>query len=206
MEEIRDGLWRWTASHPDWTEDADWPEQVGAFAHLDTEGRLVLIDPLLDGGDWSALDALAEQHGGVRAVLVTVRWHHRDAGAAAERYGAALYAPEMGKEREDLTAATRLDQDTDPGGGIRALVVPQAQEAVLWLEAAGTLVAGDVLLARDGRLSVCPDDWLDDPAHAEPTRESLRRALELPLEAVVVSHGEPPLFEGREPLEAALRA
>ena len=63
-----------------------------------------------------------------------------------------------------------------------------------------------MLMARDGRLSLCPPDWLDREDDFEAARESVSRALELPLEAVAVSHGEPPLFEGRAPLEEALRA
>jgi glyoxylase-like metal-dependent hydrolase (beta-lactamase superfamily II) len=207
MEEIGEGLWCWSAAHPDWTEEADWPQRVQAFAHRDEDGSLVLIDPLVEGGDWSALDDLAARHDGVRAVLVSVHWHQRDAAAAAERFGAELYAPSLAKPepRESLRAATPLEDGTDAGGGIRALVVPEAEEALLWLAAARTLIAGDVLLARQGRLSVCPDSWLDDTGNGPAARRSLRRALGLPLEAVVVSHGDPALFEGREPLEAALR-
>ena len=207
MEELREGLWRWTAPHPDWTEDQDWPREVSAFAHLGEDGRLVLIDPIAENGGWGPVDALAEEHGGVRAVLVTVHWHHRDAAAAAARFGAELYAPTLAKPqpRESLRNASPLEDGTDAGGGIRALVIPEAEEALLWLGAARTLLAGDVLLAVDGRLRVCPDSWLDDPANAGAARDSLRRALDLPVAAVAVSHGEPPLFEGREALERALR-
>jgi glyoxylase-like metal-dependent hydrolase (beta-lactamase superfamily II) len=205
MKEIRDGLWRWEAPHPDWTEDQDWAEQVGCFAYAPDGGGLLVVDPLVADGDWSALDALAEQNGGVSAVVVMVHWHERDAVAAAERYGAGLFASPLGKQREALSAATKLDEAATLPGGVRALLVPEAEEAILWLEGARTLLAGDVLLEREGRLAVCPDSWLDSPDNAGAVRASLRRALDLPVEAVAVSHGDPALFEGPEALEAALR-
>ena len=47
---IADGLWRWTAPHPDWapggTGSAAWPELVGAV-YYEAPDATVLIDPIV---------------------------------------------------------------------------------------------------------------------------------------------------------------
>jgi glyoxylase-like metal-dependent hydrolase (beta-lactamase superfamily II) len=192
MEQLRDALWRWTAPHPDWTPVSDWDRRVSCFAHASGDG-LILIDPLVESGDWTALDNLVERQGDVAAVALTVHFHKRDSDEAARRYGAELFAPASG-------ARERIP------GGVEPVVVPEAEEALLYLPGARTLVAGDLLLARDGRLSLCPASWLDREDDLESARKGAARALELPLDAIAVSHGEPPLFEGRAALEEALRA
>ena len=199
---LRESLWRWSAAHPDWEPSDDWPQQVSCFAHVSATG-LVVIDPLLEVADWGPLDELAERHGGVAAVLVTVFWHARDAGAAAERYGAALYAPRLGTAQPSLAGAHPIEEGGALPGGIQPVLAPLAAEALLYLPAARTLVAGDALVARQDRLGLCPASWLDREADLEAVRADVRRALELPLEAVAVSHGEPPLFD-RAALEAAV--
>ena len=205
MNELRDGLWEWTGPHPAWKPGADWEQQVRSFAYAGREG-LVLIDPLVRDSDWQRLDELAEQHGGVAAVAVTVHWHERDAAEAARRYGAELFAPALGDRPESLAGAREISHGDGLPGGIEAVVVEPAEEALLYLPEARTLVSGDTLLAREGRLSLCPASWLEREEDLEPTRAGVARALELPLEAVAVSHGEPALFEGRAALEQALRA
>ena len=204
LEELRPGLWTWTARHPDWAPDQDWPQRVNCFGHA-TAGGLLLIDPLVDGGDWGAIDALAERVGGVSAVAVTVGFHERQAGAAARRYGAELFAPPSGTPRESLAGARTVSDGERLAGGVQAVHAPIAEEALLYLSEARTLVAGDTLLAREGRLSLCPASWLDDPEDLGLLRGQLAPALELPLDAIAVSHGEPPLLEGRAALEQALR-
>ena len=203
MEQIADTLWRWSAPHPDWQPEQDWAERVGCFAHASAEG-VVLIDPLVEGGDWGPLDELADAHGGVAAVIVTVRWHARDAALAAKRYGTPLYAPRLGKPQESLADALPIEGDGTLPGGLKALLVPKAAEALLYLPTARILVAGDVLVAGDGRLGLCPASWLEREEDLDEVRTDVRGALALPFEAVAVSHGEPPLFD-RAALEAALR-
>jgi hypothetical protein len=54
LGELRPGLWRWTARHPDAVDDlkpgrpADWPPDVGCVACA-ALGTLVVIDPLVPG-------------------------------------------------------------------------------------------------------------------------------------------------------------
>ena len=46
VEPIAEGLWRWTAPHPDWRDGADWDRDVGCV-YWETDDAVVLIDPLV---------------------------------------------------------------------------------------------------------------------------------------------------------------
>ena len=56
---------------------------------------------------------------------------------------------------------------------------------------------------------MCPESWLryiDGQVTLADLRRELERLLELPIEMVLVSHGEPVLRGGLRALERALRA
>ncbi len=84
-----------------------------------------------------------------------------------------------------------------------SIAAPSADEVVYWLSGPATLVPGDALITTDGRLTLCPDSWLQGASQADLARE-LHRLLELPVERVLTSHGAPLLAGGREALAAAL--
>jgi glyoxylase-like metal-dependent hydrolase (beta-lactamase superfamily II) len=96
-----------------------------------------------------------------------------------------------------------------PGGSV-AFETARAGEVVYWLPSERAVVVGDVLLgagakprATDEPLRLCPERWLGAKTHDE-LRASLRPLLELPVEQVLVSHGEPVLADGRTLLEQLL--
>jgi len=194
LDELAPDVYRWTARHPAWEPDpepespGDWPPDVGCVAYA-APGALVLVDPLV--AEWDELDALVERHGRPVAVLTTMRFHGRSRAEAAERYGAAL--------------ASHRDE---PPAGVRRVPIEGADETMVWLEEPRVLIPGDRLLG-DGRggLRMCPQSWLgylpDKPAVAD-LRAALRPLLDLPVERVLVSHGEPVLRDGREAIRAAL--
>ena len=75
-----------------------------------------------------------------------------------------------------------------------------------WLPEHKALAVGDVLLgagakprATDEPLRLCPERWLGKATHGD-LRESLRPLLDLPVERVLVSHGEPVLSGGKRAL------
>ena len=49
MDELADGLWRWTARHAEW-HPGEWGSRVACFA-LDAGDVTLLIDPLLPEDD-----------------------------------------------------------------------------------------------------------------------------------------------------------
>jgi glyoxylase-like metal-dependent hydrolase (beta-lactamase superfamily II) len=198
VQELAPGLWRWTAFH------REWREEVGCV-YYEAPDAVVLIDPLVPEDEaerfWRALDRDVERAGAPVHVLVTVFWHVRSTKEVADRYGAHVWAPTRGRGAIERRAG-RVTDVYRPGdelpGGIVPLKTARASEVVFWIPAHRTLVPGDVLL---GGLRLCPDSWLPEKTSLEDLAESLRPLLELPVERVLVSHGEPVLEGGLEALE-----
>lgn len=197
VQELAPGLWRWTAFHP------AWKEEVGCV-YYEAPDAVLLIDPLVPGDEaerfWRALDRDVERAGAPVHVLLTVFWHVRSTKEVVDRYDARVWAPTRGRGAIER----RVGRVTDvyrPGdelpGGIVPLKTARASEIVFWIPAHRTLVTGDVIL---GGLRLCPDSWLPEKTSLEDLAESLRPLLELPVERVLVSHGEPALEGGLEAL------
>jgi glyoxylase-like metal-dependent hydrolase (beta-lactamase superfamily II) len=204
--EIATGLWRWTGYHEEWKED------VGSV-YCETGDGVVLIDPIVPPEDadrfWDALDRDVKRVGGRVDVLVTVFWHTRHADAMAERYEARVWAPTRGRaaieRRAGIVHETFRPGDPLPGG-LDALSTARAAEVVFWVPQHRALVPGDVLLGDEqGGVRMCPQSWLPEGTSLDALRTSLSPMLDLPVERVLVSHGEPILEGGREALAAALR-
>jgi hypothetical protein len=214
VDELAPGLWRWTARHPEWRPEEDslpGYEPVGASIAYRAAGGLVLVDPLLEDGGavWAQLDRLVEEAGRPPDVLVTILWHTRSAGAVTERYpGTRVWAHEPARdavaERGPVTDIFRPGDDLP--GGIHAIDAGRAWEVLFWLPEQAALVPGDVLLGlpEGGGLRLCPDEWLGVVDRAGLVEGLRARLLELPVERVLVSHGEPLLQGGRDALERAL--
>ena len=207
VAQIAPGLWRWTGYHEEWKED------VGCV-FCETEDGVVLIDPLVPPEDserfWKALDGDVERVGARVHVLVTIFWHTRSAAAMVERYGARVWAPTSAR----AAVARRSGKVTDPfrpgdrlPGGIAAFATARRGEVVYWAPHHAALVPGDVLLGDGkGGVRMCPESWLPDKTGHAELAASLRPLLELPVERILLSHGEPVLEDGRAALTAALAA
>lgn len=184
--ELATGLWRWTAPHPNWTEHADWPREVGCV-YYEAPDAIVLIDPLAPPERerfFEALDADVARLGKPVAIVLTVSWHDRSATELAERY--------------DGRRGT-------PPGGVVELPIAGADETAYWIPEHLALVVGDTLLGHEQEgLVLPPESWFVGDSR-EAVRRSLRDLLELPIEHVLTSHGEPVLSVGHAALERALR-
>ena len=215
MLEIAPGLWRWTTRHPEWTPEeggADgWAPDVGCV-YYETDDAVVLVDPLVPddpeerGRFWRALDGDVERAARPVAVLLTVFWHERSAERVVERYdGAALWVHEPALDRVSARVTNPFTLADPLPGEMQAFAANRRDEVLLWIPGHRALVAGDVLLGDDrGGIRVCPDGWLPDGVSPEDFRATLRPLLELPVERVLVSHGEPVLADGRDALARAL--
>jgi hypothetical protein len=197
VRELRPGLWRWTAEHPDWDHAEHWGPTVGCV-YAELPDAIVLVDPLVpadgEAAFWEALDRDVERSGRPVHVLLTVHWHERSVETVLERYGATLWRPE---ETGELPA------------GVEAIVVEGAdwKEAAFFLRPFEALVIGDLLIGSNGGIEL-PLKWFP-VAEQDWVRKELKPYLrsqlrELPIELVLVSHGEPVLENGRAALERAL--
>jgi hypothetical protein len=199
LVELAPGLHRWTARHPDADPSPtpgspdDWGPDVGCVAY-EAPDALVLIDPLVPGDREDlrdALDALVRRHGRRVAILTTLGFHRRSKEELAARYDAST-----SRARKTLPA------------GVETVRIKGAGETMVWLAEPRALVPGDRLLGADGGgLRLSPDSWLrylPSGMGARQLREALRPLLDLPVERVLVSHGEPVLREGRDAIARAL--
>ena len=211
---IEEGLWRWTGLHPDWTPDEGgpngWEQEVGCVHH-EAEDAVVLVDPLVPPEDaerfWAALDRDVERAGRPVHVLLTVFWHGRSARELADRYGGEIWAHERVREVERREVEpTRFFSFGDVlPGGVEARDAVRFDEAILWIPQHRALVFGDVVLgAEPGRVRLCPESWLGEGGGHAELKEALRPLLELPVERLLVAHGEPVLERGREELARVL--
>jgi glyoxylase-like metal-dependent hydrolase (beta-lactamase superfamily II) len=199
LKEIEPGLWRWSAPHPGWRPGAtpqspdDWPRAVGSVL-CDAPDATVLIDPLLPHGDERLLSAL-DQHVGRRerpvVVLTTIGFHRRSRDQLVDRYGATT-----SRAKRNLPA------------GVESFPIRGAGETIFWLRQHRALVPGDRIIGAPGaRLRLCPESWLrylSSGITLAGLAEALRPLLDLEIERVLVSHGEPVLSGGRRKLAKAL--
>jgi glyoxylase-like metal-dependent hydrolase (beta-lactamase superfamily II) len=203
MQQLRPTLWTWTAPHPAWTEDEGGPEGwnrvVRSYAY-DSGQCLVLIDPLAPP---SLLEGLVESKD--VAVLLTEHCHVRSTADCVERFGATVHAMKEAAPKLSLPAQAFEQGDTLPGG-----VVAQLEcypfEAIFWIPAERAIVVGDALVGGELGLHVQPESWHVEGTTPASFRDRLRPLLDLPIELVLLTHGDPVLADGREAVRAALDA
>jgi Metallo-beta-lactamase superfamily len=168
VNELRPGLWRWTARHP------DWDEREVSSAYLETAEAVCLIDPLAPRGEeerfFGALDRDVSRLGLPVVVVLTNPWHRRSSDALAGRYDAQVLLGVEGGLPGGLHA--------HPGG-------MQPEDVVLHAPSHGVLFTGDTVLGSE----LCPEDWLAEGRGYHVA--CLRHLFELDADLVVPAHGEP---------------
>jgi glyoxylase-like metal-dependent hydrolase (beta-lactamase superfamily II) len=196
-EELKPGLWRWTAHHE------EWKKQVAAHA-VETSDELVLIDPLLASDQWVPLEASVR--GRELHVLLTIHYHARSSAEIAERLpGTQVWAHSRGRAAiARRTPVTDVFSAGDPlPAGIVSIEARPRSEVLFWEPRSRALLAGDALLGdgeRGSGLHTCPRSWLPRSSSLEDLRATLRGALDLPIELVLPSHGAPVLVDGKREL------
>jgi glyoxylase-like metal-dependent hydrolase (beta-lactamase superfamily II) len=187
---VADGLWRWTAVHPSWElwPNHEWePREVGCV-YYEADDATVLIDPLVPSGDdddfLRHLDADVERRGVPVVILLTAEWHRRSADDLAIRYDARIGGA--------LPA------------GVEEVAIEGADErqVAYFIRPHAALVVCEVLAVDiHGELLVCASPALARPEELEA---SLDRIMELPVERLLVSHGEPVLENAKARMAEAL--
>lgn len=199
---LSDELTFWTAPHPAWAPNPEWPEQVG-FATWGSSDSYVFIDPLvrddLDPRAWEPFDAEVSKSP-CAVVLLTAPWHERSVQAVVARYEAPVWIHPMGRNRvADLPELTTLPSGIEcfvPGG------VDEGQVA-FHLVPERTLVVAEFFLGTDRGLQVMPSPRTQNLL---AFATSLDRLRDLSIERVLVAHGPPVLSGGDEAIRDALDA
>ena len=182
----------WLAPHPDWTPEENWPEGV-MCARYEAEDSVVLVDPQLwpDGDD--AFLSLGERP--VR-VLLTSPWHERDALLFVDRYGASVWAPPQARWKGPSLKTT----DEVPAG--IEVFEPDADDnqALFIFSEQRTLFTGDVFSGTGGRFHV----FLDEQTDYAVFLDSLARLADMPIDRVLIAHGESIFDNGAERIREAV--
>jgi hypothetical protein len=189
VEELRPGLWTWTARHPEWTPGQGGPEgwdpDVHSYAYQ--SGRLlVLFDPL------APPDAVYELARGKDVViLLTYNGHERSTPELVERLTCAVYAPAVSRNPLTVPASPYAVGDSLPGD-VKAATGFYPNEGTFWIARHSALVIGDTLIG-DGRggLRLQPRSWMPETLSPDDFKRGLSPLLELPVELILLTHSVP---------------
>lgn len=201
-KEIVDGLFHWTAIHPD--------IRVEVSSYY-LPGPRVLIDPLIPsprGRDW------LKKHGPPEHIVLTNRLHSRHSAKLVAAFRCTVWCHRAGLSHlaPELKARPFDPGDELPGGIVAVEIgVLCPDESALHLPLVrAAAVADGVVREGDGPLSFVPDELLvDDPRDAERVRRGLKaaylRLARRPFDHLLLAHGNPWLQDGRDALRAWAR-
>jgi hypothetical protein len=217
MQKLRDGLWRWTARHPEW-HPGEFGAEVACFAAQAGDTTLV-IDPLLPEDEARAEEVLAgidEILTDRLAILITIPYHVRSSEQLWRRCGKEAETTIHGhraaaKRLKDRSAFREVEPGVPLPGGVTAHRIgkPRRYEMPLHVPSHDALVFGDAVAEADGRLVVWATDKVDakvERFYRERFNPTLQPLLELPFDAVLPTHGQPILTKGKQALKRALEA
>ena len=154
--------------------------------YYEAPDAVCLIDPLLPVGEEEEflghLDRDVERVGLPVVILLTAAWHRRSSEELSARYAAENRVPQ-GVEVHPIEGAAE-------------------QQLAFFIRPHRALVVAEVFAGDgSGGLALVPSPALIDRAALE---RSLQALLELPVERVLVSHGEPVLKNGLAAMRSAL--
>ena len=179
----------WHSPHPSWEPGEDWPEEVPVVRY-ETDVEVALVDPLLPR------DGVFDPHDKSVQVLLTQPAHYRGTEDFVARYGASVWVPPHAEWRRRPNPATT----TELPSGVEAIELEgEPQQVVFFFREHATLVTGDVLSGTGGRLHVFVDEADEDPLLA-----ALEALADLPIERVIIPHGELIVADGAARIRAAV--
>lgn len=195
LEEIVPGVYNWHVR-----DDRIGGARSDAYAVVDRDGAVVLIDPLpIDG-------ALLRPLGTISAIVLTAGNHQRSAWRFRRLFHVPVWAPENAHGLEEKPDTFYTSGDSLPGG-LSAFHTPGPTDAMftLWWQQTprGVIFLSDLLTHEGrGRPEFIPAQYQDDPMR---TRASVQRVLDhLPADTLCFAHGEPIVGAGKSALRLAL--
>ena len=179
----------WFSAHPDWESTEDWPQEVPVVRY-ETDEDVTVIDPFLPP------DGSFDPRGKPVRVLLTQGAHYRGTADFVQLYGASVWAPPHAAWRKIPNPSTT---DELPRGVEAIELEGEPQQVVFFIREHATLVTGDVLSGTGGRLHVFVDEA--DPERLLP---ALGAIAELPIERVIIPHGDLVLANGAARIREAV--
>jgi hypothetical protein len=217
MQQLTEGLWRWTARHPEW-HPGEFGAEVACFAAQAGDTTL-LVDPLLPEEEARAdgvLDTIDGALGNRLAILITVPYHVRSSEELWQRYRREAETTIHGhracaKRLTDKSALREIDPGMPLPGDVTAHTIgkPRRHEMPLHLPSHDALVFGDAIAEVDGRLVMWASEKVDEKVttfYRERFAPTLEPLLELSWDRALVTHGQPLLGGGKNALRRALKA
>jgi hypothetical protein len=214
MEKLRDGLWRWTARHPEW-HPGDFGAEVASFVAQAGDTTL-LVDPLLPPEPEQVLSTIEGTLGRRLAILITIPYHVRSAEELWRRFrkdaDTTIHGhPAAAKRLGDRSAFSEVEPGVPLPAGVTAHRIgkPRRYEMPLHLPSHEALVFGDAVAEAEGRLVVWATDKVDakvERFYRERFNPTLEPLLELDFDSVLPTHGRPVMTAGKRALRAALGA
>jgi hypothetical protein len=213
MQQLTEGLWRWTARHPEW-HPGEFGAEVACFAAQAGDTTL-LVDPLLPPEPKAVLETIDKTLTNRLAILITIPYHVRSSEEIWRRYKndaeTTIHGHRAaGKRLKNTPAFREIDLGVPLPGGVTAHSIgkPRRYETPLHLPSHNALVFGDAVAETEGKLVVWATDKVDakvERFYRERFNPTLEPLLELPFDAVLPTHGQPILSGGKEALRRALR-
>src|SRR5688500_8348093 len=162
MQKLTDGLWRWTARHPEW-HPGEFGAEVASFAAKADgagKGTLLLIDPLLPEDEAEASEVLETLDGAVDervAILISVPYHVRSSEDLRRRYrkdtGTTIHGHAAAGERlKDRAGFNEMEPGAPVPGGVTAHSIgkPTRHGMPFHVPRHEALVFGDAVAEHDG--------------------------------------------------------
>jgi hypothetical protein len=212
MDKLTEGLWRWTARHPEW-HPGEFGAEVASYA-AQVGDTTLLIDPLLPPDPSSVLAVIDENLGKRLAVLITVPYHVRSAEELWKRYKqdaeTSIHGhPACAKRLTNRSGFQEIDPAVPLPGGVTAHTIgkPRRHETPLHLPSHNALVFGDAVAESGGRLVVWASERVDakvERFYRERFNPTLEPLLELDFDTVLATHGQPLMSGGKRALRKAL--
>jgi hypothetical protein len=192
MEEIRPGLWHWTAVHP--------KIRIDVSSYYLADGG-TLIDPLVpaEGVEWFS------KLGRPRRIVLTNRHHYRQSGVLQKEFGCRVFCHEAGlHEFEGGPVVEGFRFGDRPAPGMTALEVGSIcpEETALHIDLGEGLLSFADGLINHGRLGFVSDGLLgDDPEGVKRgLRDAFRALLDRDFDSLLFAHGDPLLGGGKQAL------
>jgi hypothetical protein len=221
MQKLTEGLWRWTARHPEW-HPGEFGAEVASFAakaNGDKGATLLLIDPLLPEDEAEASEVLDILDGAIGkrvAILISIPYHVRSSEELWRRYRGDAETtihghPAAAKRLKNRSAFSEIEPGAPLPGGVTAHSIgkPRRYEMPFHLPSHDALVFGDAVAEHGGALRVWAADKVDakvERFYRERFNPTLEPLLELSFDAVLVTHGKPVMEGGKQALKKALSA